>query len=134
MEFIASDGTDLSEVSTVRIIPAGVNDAPIIDLDPSGPNTFLFLVFQERGDPINLHNGLMIYDLDDVNLCSALVEITDPLDAEERLIDNGIGDDFINIDISPTRIELTAITPRPIAIFENIIRMVSIDVYLTVLL
>ena len=128
MEFIASDGTDLSEVSTVRIIPAGINDPPVIDLDASGPNNFIFLTFQERGDPINLHNGLMIYDLDDVNLCSAVVVITNPQDPEDRLVDNGIGDDFINIDISPTRIEFTAITPRPIAIFENIIKMVSISV------
>ena len=128
MEFIANDGTDLSEVSTVRIIPAGINDPPFIDLDPTSVFSFIFLTFQERGDPINLHNGLTISDLDDVNLCSAIVVISDPLDAEERLIDNGIGDDFINIDISPTRIELTAITPRPIAIFQTIMRMVSISV------
>ncbi|KAI6660904.1 Lefftyrin [Oopsacas minuta] len=125
VEYFAFDGTDLSDASIVRVIPSGVNDRPIIDLDPSVAGTSFFINFQEGGDVINLNKGLTISDVDDVNLCNASVVITNPIDIEESLIDNGIGDDFMNIFISPFTIVLTAITPLPIATFENILRRIQ---------
>ena len=129
VHYIASDGSDNSDTSKVIIIPDGVNDRPIIDLDPSVPTSNFDTSFQERGDPINLHNGLTITDVDDVNLCSAVVDLLNPIDLGERLVDNGIGEPMMNINITLNRIDIQALTPLPISVFVNILRMVCEFVY-----
>ena len=129
MHYLASDGADNSEVSKVILIPDGVNDRPIIDLDPSQPSSDYDTSFQERADPVDLHNGLAISDEDDVNLCSAVVENVNPLDFGERLVDNGIGEPLMNIIILTNRIELQALAALPISVFVNLLRMVCVLVY-----
>ena len=126
VHWIGSDGSDNSDTSKVIIIPDGVNDRPIIDLDPSVPSSNYQTSFQERADPVDLHNGLTITDEDDVNLCSAVVEISNPIDFGERLVDNGLGDPLMNIIITINRIELVALAPLPIATFVNLLRMVCV--------
>ena len=85
-----NDGGADSAPVTTTIAVAAVDDAPVVDLDGAGGGTGFAAAFVEDGGPVAVvDTDMTVSDVDDTNLESAKVTITNPLDgaAESLSVD-----------------------------------------------
>ena len=115
--FVASDGTDNSNTATTTVGVTPVNDAPVLAAGGGSPT------FTEGGPAVTVDPGLTVTNVDDTNLESAAVTITNLLDAgAEVLAANVAGTAITASYVAPT---LTLTGSDTLASYEQVLRSVT---------
>jgi hypothetical protein len=81
--YTASDGRGGTGTATALLT---INTPPELDLDTTATGTDFLTLFTEGSDPVSISNGVTLTDLDNTNLASATLTLTNPLNGtDERL-------------------------------------------------
>ena len=84
IEFVVSDGQNVSLAASSRVSFAAVNDRPYLDINGDNPGVNNIVKFTEEQDAVNLFDSNMfIIEEDNITLAYARLEITNMMDAGE---------------------------------------------------
>ncbi len=115
--FTANDGTANSNTVTKALTVTPANDAPVLTAGGGSPT------FTEDGGAVAVDPGLTVSDVDDPNLESATVTITNLLDGgAEALAANTTGTSIVASYAAPT---LTLIGTDTLAHYQQVLRSVT---------
>jgi hypothetical protein len=118
VSFVANDGVSNSNTlnETVNVTP--LNDAPTISTNP-GP-----VSFTEDGGPVVLDAALTVGDVDNANLASATVTITNPQDAAAEVLG---ATSCPGLTVTPGLNSLSITGSQPLATYQTCLRSVTYD-------
>ena len=87
IDFLINDGTDLSSVATTTVSMTAINDAPVFDLDGSTGGIDFTTSFTENAGAVSIvDTDATLIDVDDTNIESATVTITNLLDGTDEVL------------------------------------------------
>lgn len=87
IEVVANDGSDDSTVATSTVTVVAENDAPEVDLNGADPDADFETTFAEGGGAVAIVDaGMTVTDVDDTELESATVTITNLLDGVAEVL------------------------------------------------
>ncbi len=116
VNFVANDGDNNSNTASKTVTVAAVNDAPVVTT--TGGNT----AFTEDGPAVVVDAGVTVTDVDNANLASATVTITNPQDgAAEVLGATSCG----GITVTPGLNSLSLTGSQPIATYQTCLQSVT---------
>jgi hypothetical protein len=119
VDFAANDGATASNTATRNVDMTALNDAPVLT---AGGGT---AAFTEGGAPVVVDPGLLVTDVDDTNLASATVTITNLLDSgAELLAASTAGTSITAVYAAPT---LTLTGSDTLANYRQVLRSVTYD-------
>ena len=126
--FVANDGTANSLTATSTVTVSAVNDAPVVDLNGAGGGIDFAATFTEDAGAVGIVDAtLTASDVDNANLASATVTITNQLDgAAEVLAANTAGTSIVAAYDSGTGV-LSLTGADTVANYQMVLRTVTYD-------
>ncbi|HEX3528831.1 MAG TPA: Ig-like domain-containing protein [Thermoanaerobaculia bacterium] len=119
VSFAANDGVTNSNTVNTTVNITAVNDAPVVTT--TGGTTS----FTEAGGPVTVDSGITVTDVDNANLASATVTITNLLDSgAETLAANTAGTSITAVYAAPT---LTLTGSDTVAHYQQVLASVTYD-------
>ncbi len=118
VRFVANDGTANSNNGDKTLTVAPVNDAPVVTTAVG--NT----AFTEDGGPVAVDGALTVTDVDDANLASAVVTITNPQDGAAEVL---AATSCAGLTVTPGLNSLSITGSQPLAAYQTCLRSVTYD-------
>jgi len=119
VSFAADDGVTASNTVSTTVDITAVNDAPVVTTTAGTTS------FTEAGGPVTVDSGVTVTDVDNANLASATVTITNLLDSgAETLAANTAGTSITAVYAAPT---LTLTGSDTVAHYQQVLASVTYD-------
>ena len=122
-----TDGGGLTASDTFTVTFTAVNDKPVIDLNGGGAGTSHSAAFTEDGGAVSIvdSGALTVTDVDNANLASATVKITNLQNGAAESLDANVGSTGIAKNYDSSTGVLTLNGPATLAQFQQVLRTVT---------
>jgi len=126
IEVIVNDGTDDSATATATIEVNAVNDAPLLDLNGGdGGLDFSAIFTEDQGEVVIVDTDLSVTDVDNTEIASATVSITNLLDGDAEILAVNTTDTSIVASYDDTNGVLTLTGTAPIEDYQQVLRTLT---------
>ena len=127
IEFRASDGARVSAAATATVSVTAANDAPVVDLNGEAEGLDFTAQFTEDGGPVGIvdADALIAMDVDNAELVSATLTVTNPLDGAAESLSADTGDTGIAAAYDPATGVLTLTGAATPAEYQTVLRTVT---------
>jgi uncharacterized repeat protein (TIGR01451 family) len=125
--FVANDGTNDSNVATSTVTVGPRNDPPVVDLNGNDPGIDFAATFIEGEGAVYIvdHHHLNVTDVDDSQLASATVTLTNHLNGDDEVLNADTSGTVIVASYDPNTGVLNLSNVESLAHYRQVLRTVT---------